>query len=61
MNLELCAFLTQHALGLYLPTYSGDHLQKDFDYLCFLFFIPVVLVKTVYLHTQEIDLGYMNN
>lgn len=33
MNLELCAFLIPCALALYLPTYPGDCLGKDFYYL----------------------------
>lgn len=38
MNLELCALVTRHALALYLPKNSGDHLGKDFDYLGFFIF-----------------------
>lgn len=53
MNLELCVFLTSHALAVYLPMYSGNHLGKDFGYLVFLFSILVVLLKPVYLHPRS--------
>lgn len=52
MSLELCAFLIPCALALYLPTYSGDCLGKDFIILVFLFFILVILVKTACNHPR---------
>lgn len=56
MNLELCAFLIPCALALYLPTYSGDCLGKDFDSLGLLIFILVILVKTACTHQRVIKL-----